>query len=85
MNLDAVNTTLAELERMGRIETVDAALVAAARSIATALDENPHNAQLWKAYRETLEGLTGGDGDGDDLADLLAELGSPPVGDTPTT
>lgn len=80
-NLDAVTQTLDELRRMGRIEPVDSALVEAARTMAAALDEQPGNAQLWKAYRDTLEVLTDDSADDDDkVAALLAEL-SAPAGD----
>lgn len=40
-NAQAIEQTLAELDRMGRLEKIDAARVQALRSIAAALDENP--------------------------------------------
>lgn len=73
-NVEAVGVTLAELERMGRLEKVDAARVQAVRSIAAELDRKPSNSQMWREYREALEALTGDDDDGGALDDLLAEI-----------
>lgn len=76
-NVAAIEVTLAELVRMGRLEDVDAARVQALRSIAAALDENPFNSQMWREYREAIEGLTADDGDRDDsIEDLIDELSS---------
>lgn len=70
------------LELAGRLEKVDEAKVQAVRSMAAALDTNPHNAQMWREYGEALERLTD-DGDSDDgtVANLLRDL-SPEVRDT---
>lgn len=63
---------------MGRLEAVDAAKVQMLRSMADSLDAKPYNSQMFKEYRETLEGLTA-DGDGSDqITDLLAALRDPP-------
>lgn len=75
-NVAAVAVTLAELERSGRLETVDTARVQAVRSIAQALDVNPFNSQMWREYREALERLTADDDDDGSVAELLAELSS---------
>lgn len=74
-NAAAIEVTLAELERMGRLEDVDAARVQALRSIAAALDAKPFSPQMWREYREAIEGLTADDGNGDGSIDeLLDEL-----------
>lgn len=75
-NAAAIEVTLAELKRMGRLENVDAARVQALRSIATALDENPFNAQMWREYREAIEGLVADDSDDGSVDDLIDELSS---------
>ncbi len=73
-NLEAVEETLAELDRMGRLEPVDAARVEAIRSMALSLDEKPYNSQMFHEYLSALEGLaTDGDSDGA-VEDLLREL-----------
>lgn len=76
-NADALEVTLRALGVAGRLADVDAARVQACRSIAVALDERPFNSQMWREYRESLEGLTADDGDDGTLAELLAELSSP--------
>jgi hypothetical protein len=84
-NASAVEVTLTELERMGRLEEVDAAQVAALRSLAQAVDWWPDNAQLWRQYREALADLTHDDDDGE-LDELLAEIrGGSEVGDPPAS
>lgn len=73
-NLEAVESTLAELYRMGRLEVVDAAKVQAVRSMAQSLDEKPFNSQMFHEYLAALEDLTA-DGDSDGSVDeLLREL-----------
>jgi hypothetical protein len=77
-NAAAINVTLGELKRMGRLEQVDAARVQALRSMAVALDQNPFNSQMWREYREAIEGLTADDGDsGSSVDDLINELSAP--------
>ena len=68
--------TIAELDRMGRLERIDEALLQAARSMAGALDDRPYSPQMWKEYRTALWELISGDDDGTDLAGLLADLQS---------
>ena len=75
-NREAVDKTLAELERVGRLEAIDAARIQAVRSIADALDDRPYNSQMWREYRETLKELLTDDGAGD-VDRLIAELSSP--------
>lgn len=75
-NATACEQTLAELDRMGRLERVDAARVQAVRSMAAALDAKPFNAQMWREYREALGALTVDDGDSG-VDDLLDQLSAP--------
>ena len=75
-NVEAVEKTLAELERIGRLEDVDAARIQAVRTMAVSLDERPYNSQMFHEYLAALEGLTA-DGDSDGSVDeLLRELSS---------
>lgn len=62
---------------MGRLEQIDAARVQALRSMAAALDANPFNSQMWREYREAIEGLTVHDSGSGAIDDLLDELSSP--------
>ena len=73
-NVAAIESTLGELERAGRLEPIDAAKVQAVRSMAAALDLNPFNSQMWREYRESLERLTADDSDDGALQALLDEL-----------
>lgn len=73
-NSRAIAVTLAELKRIGRLERIDEALVQALRSMAEALDLNPFNSQMWREYREAIEGLTADDGGTGEIDDLLDEL-----------
>jgi hypothetical protein len=81
-NAKAIAVTLSELRRMGRLETVDEARVVALGSMASALDQNPFNSQMWREYREAIEGLTASDGGSGSIDDLIDEL-SAPVRDSP--
>lgn len=76
-NRRAIDATLAELERMGRLEKVDTAKVQMVRSMADALDAKPWNSQMWKEYRETIEGLVARGDDDADIQSILAELQAP--------
>jgi hypothetical protein len=73
-NMRAIEETLAALKLAGRLESVDAAKVQALRSMAEALDLNPFNSQMWREYREAIEGLTRNDGGSDQVDDLLDKL-----------
>lgn len=84
-NTDALTRTLSELERMGRLEPVDAARVQALRSMAVALDGDASNAALWRQYREALTELRADDDADDSFAQALAQIrGATPMGDTQT-
>jgi phage tail sheath protein FI len=76
-NATAIDVTLAELRRMGRLEKIDEARVQALRSMAVALDQNPFNSQMWREYREAIEGLTADDSNTDGVDALLDELSTP--------
>lgn len=75
-NAKAIEVTLTELRRMGRLEEVDQARIQAVRSMAEALDVNPFNSQMWREYREAVGGLTADDSNAASGAvdDLLDEL-----------
>lgn len=47
----ALEVTVAELERLGRLNPTDAARVEIARTLADALDLEPGSAILWREYR----------------------------------
>jgi len=72
----AAARTVAELRRQGRLEPVDAALVAAFLGLAEAVDANPWAAPLWRQYRDATEALgQAGAADGRDAArSLLAQF-----------
>lgn len=73
-NRGALEITLSELDRMGRLERVDAAQVQALRSMAESLDEKPFNSQMWKVYGEAIERLTADDSGDGNIDELLDEL-----------
>ena len=79
-NAAALEVTISELDRMGRLERIDEAWLQAARSMASALDDRPHSPQMWREYRTALWELISGDDDGTDLSGLLADL-QPPARD----
>jgi hypothetical protein len=76
-NAEAMETTLSALQKMGRLEDVDAARVQALRSMAEALDAKPFNSQMWREYREALEAVLDDDSDTGALEGLLSELSAP--------
>jgi hypothetical protein len=73
-NRAAVEATIAAFEGA---RDIDAALLQALRSIADSLDARPHNAQMWKEYREALGELLarGDDGSGEDA--IITKLRTP--------
>jgi hypothetical protein len=76
-NVTALAATVAELQKLGRIETLDAAQVQLVRSLAVAVDSEPTNSGLWRQYREALADLLRADDDADDeLAEALEALRS---------
>lgn len=78
----AMDRTLAELERLGRFEEVDAARVQALKTMAATLDANPFNSQMWRELRESLGEVMKADDDADDglAAALDAIAGAAPMG-----
>lgn len=75
-NVRALEVTLSELERLGRLELIDTAKVQIVRSLASALDADPSSASLWRQYREALGELTADDDDGFDPSDLFSKMGN---------
>lgn len=77
MNTSELERTISALT----LTDADAALVAACRSLAAAVDDDPGKASLWREYREALSDLMArgaGDGDGGDaLAAFLASVRTP--------
>lgn len=71
-NVEAMEATVGELERLGRVEAIDAARVQVLRSLALAVDERPHSPGLWSEYRAALSEVLEADDDVDDS--LEAEL-----------
>ena len=55
----ALEVTLAELDRLGRLTDTDAARVEIARTLADALDLEPASAILWREYRAAEKQLRG--------------------------
>jgi hypothetical protein len=90
-NRRATERTITALRKGGRLEEVDAAAVALARHLASALDEVDGSklpaqtaslARVQLAALRTLRGVDDGSDRDADLSELLAVL-SAPVGDTP--
>jgi hypothetical protein len=77
----AAVATVEALKRAGRLEDIDAALVSGFLSIATALDDDPSNASLWRQFRDFEAALrtTGAAAHDNDLVALLAKVGDPPA------
>lgn len=72
-----MDATLAELKRSGRLGPLDGARVQALRSIADSLDVRPNNSQMWKEYREALEGLMARGDDSNESDAIIAKLRTP--------
>lgn len=71
----ALEVTVAELERLGRLTDTDAARVEIARTLADALDSEPGSAILWREYRAAEKHLREEtDAHGDPFDQLLASL-----------
>lgn len=74
-NRIAVDASIATLTELSRLEAIDAARVAAARTLADAVDADPTNASLWREYRAAEQALREDqDTSGDEFAQLLADL-----------
>jgi len=73
-NRDALEETIAAMRDAGRLEKVDNAKLAVLRAMATQLDTDTTNSQMFRVYWESLEGLTAdADNDGD-IEGLLARM-----------
>lgn len=71
----ALEATITELERAGRLAGVDQARVEIARTLADTLDAEPTSAQLWREYRAAEEALRKeNEAQRDPFDDLLAHL-----------
>lgn len=83
-NRRAAEKMLRILNKLGRIEDVDAARVQTIRSLADALDADGSNAQMWRTYRDAVEDMMRADEHADSsLAAALAEIRSAgPLGHT---
>lgn len=76
-NVEAFAATLAELQKLGRIEALDAAQVQLVASLASAVDSDPLSSGLWRQYREALADLLRADDDADqELTKALEALRS---------
>ena len=53
-NRTAVDLTIDALRHLGRLDQIDESLVAAAESLADAVDADPGHASLWREYRAAL-------------------------------
>ena len=85
-NRQAADKFITELRRLGRLEQIDVARVRILRGIADALDDDSQNAQMWRQFREAVEGMLRQDENANDgLEQALAELRRAPVGHSETT
>jgi hypothetical protein len=78
-NASALEKTIRALrvgEFDGALRPVDAAKIAAARSLAEQVDVEPGNAQMWRQYREAIEELVPDVVGVDPRSELLADLRS---------
>ncbi|MGH7358527.1 MAG: hypothetical protein ACREJR_06925, partial [Candidatus Rokuibacteriota bacterium] len=74
--------TLKALEQAGRLDDESEAVVAMARGLAAAVDQDPGNPALWRELRQTLMSVAalGADrGPDDDTAAWLATIQAPGV------
>ena len=76
----AVDATLSELRRMGRLEPVDSARVEVVRQLAVTVQQRPQDARLWRELRMSIaEVVDADDRVDDDLAAALASIGGGPA------
>lgn len=81
-NRKAVGAVIRAMQQLGHLEDVDAAWVAAVKSIADAVDDDTANASLWREYRALLTQLRVlGQADGPNDLDSLIDALRAPVGD----
>lgn len=82
VNERAMQATIRALRELGRLESVDEAMVAAARTLARAVDRDPGNAALWREYRAVEDRLRSAEHGNDELnalgAEMRAAMGDPP-------
>jgi len=78
-NAAAVEVTITALENGGRLTDEDAALVAMVRNLATAVDQAPGMAALWKEFRAAIATLTevGADDIDDDTLAFRVSIQTP--------
>jgi len=82
-NRTAVDLTIDALRHLGRLDQIDESLVAAAESLADAVDADPGHASLWREYRAAITELRSvghvEDNDDDDefyeLLNFISEVG----------
>lgn len=81
----AIEKSIAALKVARKLGPADAAKIAAAQSLADAIDSDPTNASLWREYRAAELSLREtNDNNQDEFAQLLAAL-SAEVGDSTKT
>lgn len=74
-NRASLEVTLSILKRLGRTEDIDSAQVQTLRTLASAVDRWPDEAQLWRQYREALREVLDADDAADDrLSEALAAI-----------
>jgi hypothetical protein len=56
-NVQAMENTIAELEKAGRLSSIDSARVQICRHLARMVDEWPENPTLWREYRTAEKAL----------------------------
>lgn len=76
-NRKAAEKMLRILNKLGRIEDIDAARVQTVRSLSDTLDADGSNAQMWRTYRDAVEDMMRADEHADSsLEAALAEIRS---------
>ena len=83
-NREALEETIGAMRDAGRLEKVDNAKLAVLRAMATQLDTDTTNSQMFRVYWEALEALTD-DADDDGGVDGLLEQLFSDTRDTPTS
>jgi len=81
LNRTAIDKVIEALRQLGRLESIDAARVAAAQTLADAVDSAPDNASLWREYRAAEQELRGSGGEVDDEFTKALEALRAPMGD----
>jgi len=73
-NRDALEETIGAMRDTGRLEKIDNAKLAVLRAMATQLDTDTTNSQMFRVYWDALEGLTTDADDDGDIEGLLARM-----------